>query len=164
MAGCESVKRGVVDKRFVVVYLAGPYRPYVDDDGVRHGIAENVRVAGEHGLEIWRRGYVALVPHTLTYLSPNKQRLDGGIRDIAPEVFMRGELELLWRSDVLVLLPEWRYSEGAAAEKAFAESLGIPVYEWADFLRLDDQGLDIRLTDPLPGERKEMYMTRGETV
>jgi hypothetical protein len=145
MASCESVKRGVVDKRFVVVYLAGPYRPYVDDDGVRHGIAENVRVAGEHGLEIWRRGYVALVPHTLTYLSPNKQRLDGGIRDIAPEVFMEGELELLWRSDVLVLLPEWRYSEGAAAEKAFAESLGIPVYEWDEFIKWDGENEGTRI-------------------
>lgn len=121
-------------KRPKVVYLAEPYRPYHDEHGKRHSIAENVRTAGKYGIEVWRRGYVALVPHTLTYLDPKQQRQDGGVSNIAPEIFMDGELELIRRSDLLVLLPEWRHSRGAIAEKAFAEEIGKDVVEWHEFV------------------------------
>lgn len=117
-----------------VVYLAGPYRPYQDEEGKQHTIAENVRVAGRYGIEVWRRGYVALVPHTLTYLDPRQQRRDGGIADIDPGIFMDGELELVRRSDFMVLLPEWHHSRGAIAEKAFAESIGKSVLTWDEFV------------------------------
>jgi hypothetical protein len=117
-----------------VAYLAGPYRSYVDSEGRRHSIAENVRTAGRHGIEVWKRGYVALVPHTLTYLDPKQQRRDGGLANIDPEVFMEGELELVRRSDLVVMLPEWRHSRGAIAERAFAEEIGKPVLEWDEFL------------------------------
>jgi nucleoside 2-deoxyribosyltransferase len=120
-------------RRPEVVYLAGPYRPYTDEDGTRHTIAQNVREAGIYGIEVWRRGYVALVPHTLTYLDPKQQRQDGGLAGISPETFMEGELELIRRSDFVVMLPEWRHSRGAAAEKQFAEEIGKPVYEWSEF-------------------------------
>lgn len=117
-----------------VVYLAGPYRPYTDAAGIRHTIAENVREAGRYGIEVWKRGYVALVPHTLTYLDPRQQRQDGGIADVAPEVFMDGELELVRRSDMVVLMPRWRQSRGATIEKQFAEEIGKPVYTWEEFM------------------------------
>jgi hypothetical protein len=121
--------------RPAVVYLAGPYRPYTDAEGVGHSIAQNVREAGLLGMELWRRGYVALVPHTLTYVS-GIIRNDGSVRGVSAEAFMAGELELVRRSDVLVLMPTWKYSKGAIAEKAFAESIGVPVFEWDDFLKL----------------------------
>jgi hypothetical protein len=121
-----------------VVYLAGPYRPWVDEEGVRHGIAENVRVAGRLGVQIWQRGYVALVPHTLTYLDPARQRQDGGVGGVDPQVFMDGELELVRRSDILVLMPNWHYSQGARVERTYALELGMPVYEWGEFLELGE--------------------------
>lgn len=119
-----------------LVYLAGPYRPYVDEDGTKHTIAENVRLAGQYGIEIWRMGYVAVVPHTMTYLSPSMQKQDGGITGVPPEVFLKGELELLSRCDLLVLMPTWRISKGAVAERMHALRLGIPVLEWEDFLEM----------------------------
>ena len=118
----------------MLAYLAGPYRPYIDAEGRTHSIAQNVRRAGKYGIEVWRRGHVALVPHTLTYLDPQQQRRDGGLADIDPEVFMEGELELVRRSDFVVMLPEWRYSRGAIAERAFAEEIGKTVLEWDEFL------------------------------
>lgn len=117
-----------------VAYVAGPYRPYVDDEGERHSIARNVREAGNYGIEVWKRGYVALVPHTLTYLNPSKQRNDGSIKGIPAEAFMDGELELIRRSDFLIMLPEWKYSRGATAEREYALQLGLPVVEWEEFL------------------------------
>lgn len=121
-----------------VVYLAGPYRPYTDDSGRFHSIAQNVREAGNFGIELWRQGFVALVPHTLTYLNPAKQRNDGSIKGIPAEAFMEGELELIRRSDLVVMLPEWKYSRGAIAERAFAESVGKPVFEWDEFMEALD--------------------------
>lgn len=121
-----------------VVYLAGPYRPYVDDEGVRHTIAENVKEAGDYGVELWRRGYVALVPHTLTYF-PRFQKQDGSIKGVSAESFMEGELELVRRSDMVVLMPTSVYSRGAKAEAQYALNAGIPVYSWEEFLHLDDQ-------------------------
>lgn len=47
---------------------------------------------------------------------------------------MEGELELVRRSDFVVMLPEWRYSRGAIAERAFAEEIGKTVLEWDEFL------------------------------
>lgn len=115
------------------MYLAGPFRPYIDDEGFRHSIAQNVREAGRMGLMIWKRGDVALVPHTLTYLDPKRQRQDGGISGLDPEVFMEGELELVKRSDLVVLMPEWKKSRGAIAEKLYAESVGVKVMEWGEY-------------------------------
>lgn len=116
-----------------LVYLAGPYRPYTDESGERHGIARNVREAADYGIELWRRGFVAIIPHTMTYF-PKHQRQDGGISGVSPEVFLAGELELLARCDCLVLMPNWRISKGATAEREFALVRGIPVYEWDEFI------------------------------
>lgn len=116
-----------------LIYLAGPYRPYTDIFGGYHTIAQNVRSAATYGIELWRRGFVAVIPHTMTYF-PRHQQQDGGIKGVAPEVFLQGELELLRRCDALVLMPNWRISKGATAEKLYAEEHGIPTYEWEEFL------------------------------
>lgn len=116
-----------------LIYLAGPYRPYVDGEGVRHTIAQNVADAAKYGVEVWKRGFVAVVPHTMTYF-PRLQKQNGGITGVEPEVFLRGELELLARCDILVMLPTWRVSAGATAERDYALKLGIPVLEWDQFV------------------------------
>ena len=48
------------------------------------------------------------------------------------ETLMELDLAILPRCDLLVLVPGWEASEGACAERAFAELNGIPVYECAD--------------------------------
>jgi nucleoside 2-deoxyribosyltransferase len=141
--------------RPALVYLAGPYRPYTDEDGTHHSIAQNVRAAAEYGVEIWKRGMVAVIPHTMTYF-PRLQQQDGGIKGVAPEVFWEGELELLARCDMLVMMPTWRLSRGATAEREYALALGIPVLEWEEFIGADDQG-----SGRLHGPRGEATV-RGE--
>lgn len=51
---------------------------------------------------------------------------------------MEGELELIRRSDMLVLIPNWEYSKGAIAEMQFAYKNKIPSYRWEDWLEWDD--------------------------
>lgn len=96
-----------------VVYVAGPFR------GKSHwDIAENVRNAERLALEVWRRGAVAICPHANT----------AHFQDAAPDhVWLDGDLELLRRSDAILMTPDWERSTGARAERDFAVAHSIPV-------------------------------------
>lgn len=98
-----------------VVYLAGPYRATTPNE--MHCFQE---VARWHAVRIWQMGAACICPHL------NSRMMDGSADDT---VFLAGYLELVRRSDALVLLPLWYYSEGATAEKIQAEAQGIPVFD-----------------------------------
>lgn len=108
----------------MIVYLAGPYRA-----DTPRGIVENIQRAEKVALELWAAGYPTICPHKNTAL------FDGGAPD---EVWLSGDLEILRRCDVLVLLPGWHESSGSVEEKILAKSLGIPVYEWPALSRLEE--------------------------
>ncbi len=55
--------------------------------------------------------------------------MDGACPD---EVFLEGGLELVRRSDAVVLVGDWRESEGTLAEVELALKLDMPVYVYAD--------------------------------
>lgn len=118
-----------MSQRKKVLYICGPFRSpskYVPGQQDAFGIAKNVLSAMDLGLEVWRNGAVALVPHGNTFCFQNA----------APdEVWLDGDLELLRRCDAVLVTPEWSRSTGARAEVAFAISLGIPVlYSLSDAL------------------------------
>lgn len=102
-----------------ICFLAGPYRaPTI------RGVVLNVRAAESVAVELWKLGTVVpLCAHL------NSALFDGIVPD---EVFLEGALELLRRSDAIVLAPGWRGSAGARAELAEAERLGLPVFVWGD--------------------------------
>lgn len=96
-----------------VIYIAGRYRgPNV------WAVEQNIRAAEEVAARVWAMGHVALCPHA------NARHMDGVASD---EVFLAGTLELMRRCDAVLLVPNWRDSEGARAEVAEADRLGIPV-------------------------------------
>ena len=99
-----------------VAYIAGPYRAPTPA-----GIWANIMKARDVALDLWRMGIPAICPHTNTML------FDGARPD---EDWLAGDLEILRRCDLVVLVPGWRESAGARAEVAEARRLGIPVYEW----------------------------------
>lgn len=96
-----------------VAYIAGPYR-----SATVHGIVENIRRAEKYALEYWLKGYAVICPHKNTAL------MDGAAPD---SVWLEGDLELLKRSDVVVMIPGWVNSRGATAELAEALRLGKEV-------------------------------------
>lgn len=97
-----------------VIYIAGRYR-----GPNAWAVEQNIRAAEEVAARVWAMGHVALCPHA------NARHMDGVASD---EVFLAGTLELMRRCDAVLLVPNWRDSEGARAEVAEADRLGIPVF------------------------------------
>jgi hypothetical protein len=105
-----------------VVYVAGPFRS-TNPDGTQDafGIHQNITRAMAIGLEVWKLGAVALVPHGNTFCLQNADGIDD-------RVWLDGDLELLNRCDAVIMTPDWTRSSGARAEREHAKARGIPVF------------------------------------
>ena len=120
----------------LLAYVAGPYR------GASHfEVSQNIAAARAVAARLWAMGVAAICPHT------NSAFLSGAAPE---EVFLEGSLEMLRRSDLVVLVPGWERSSGTAAEIAEARRLDIPV-----FMAADPDEPDFRLI-PLPTEGDDM--------
>lgn len=98
-----------------IIYVAGPYRA-----ATAWGVEQNVRRAEEWALRVAFAGAMPLCPHTNTRF----------FHGVGPDEFwLAGTMELLRRSDAILLIPEWSRSSGACAERAEAERRGIPIFE-----------------------------------
>jgi hypothetical protein len=93
---------GMNDRRKIVVYIAGAYRASTE-----RGVVENIRRAESVALEVWKAGYTAICPHMNTALF-------GGA--CADEAWLAGDIEIMKRCDVVLLVPGWESSKGTVAE------------------------------------------------
>jgi nucleoside 2-deoxyribosyltransferase len=104
-----------------VVYVAGPFRcasKHVEGQQDSWGIQQNVMRAMELGLEVWRAGAAALIPHANTMFFQNA----------APDnVWLDGDIAMLAKCDAVIMTPDWQRSSGARAEHEYAVKAGIPV-------------------------------------
>lgn len=100
-----------------LAYVSGPYR---DKRGVRY-VEENIRKAEAVAVELWRMGIPAICPHA------NTRHFDG---IIPPEDFIEGDLVMVSRCDLIVMMEGWEKSEGAKVELEHAMRLGIRVAYW----------------------------------
>ncbi len=98
-----------------VIYIAGPFRgPNAWE------IERNIRRAEEIALACWRLGAAVICPHA------NTRFFTGAAPD---EVWLEGDMELLKRSDAVMLTENWSRSSGATAEREEARRFGLPVFE-----------------------------------
>jgi len=104
-----------------LVYLAGPYR----SNRGEHGVFANILKAREAAIELWRLGYAVLCPHLNTFLM-------GGALNETEDIWLEGDLEMLQRCDVLVVLPGWEQSQGSQAEIEQARKAGLEIYYWPE--------------------------------
>ncbi len=102
-----------------IVYIAGPFTAPTAWE-----VEQNVRAAEEVGLFVAKAGAMPIIPHANT-------RFFTGL--CTPEFWYAGTLELLRRSDGIMLLPNWRASVGATAEREEALQLGKAVWEFDRF-------------------------------
>lgn len=107
-----------------LAYVAGPYR---SKDGI-WGVKRNVESAMSVARELWKQGYAVICPHGNTAL------MDGP--DIDDEVFLKGDLAMLERCDLIVMLPGWECSAGACAEASRALEIGIVRTRWDEESRM----------------------------
>jgi len=116
-----------------LAFISGPYRAATPS-----GIVQNIRNAERAAVEYWRKGYAVICPHK------NSALFDG----LAPDcVWLDGDLELLRRSDVVVMIPGWQKSSGAINEESLAINLGKEIHYLNDNLE--------SITPDRDGTRKE---------
>lgn len=96
-----------------VCYIAGPFRAANSWEQ-----EANIRRAEALALEVWRKGYAAICPHT------NTRHFQGAADD---SVWLTGDLAILARCDVVIMTPDWERSAGARAEHAYAKDHGIRI-------------------------------------
>lgn len=109
-----------------VAYVAGPYRA----DTI-HGVAQNIQKARNVALRLWKLGYAVICPHS------NTAFFDVACPD---SVWLEGNIEILKRCDLVVLVDGWENSAGTRREVEVAAAYGIPIYVYQndDQLRLYD--------------------------
>lgn len=96
-----------------VAYIAGKYR-----DKYASGIHDNIEKARAVAVEYWKKGFAVICPHL------NTAYFDGACDD---NVWLEGDIEILKRCDVLVVLPSWEESLGTKAEIKIAEEYGVEI-------------------------------------
>lgn len=106
-----------------VIYIAGKFRGKSAWD-----IEQNVRRAEELALQAWRLGFAVICPHT------NTRFFDGAAND---NIWLEGDISILLRCDAVLLVDNWKQSQGAQTEVKVAKENNIPVYETIEELLLD---------------------------
>lgn len=102
-----------------VAYIAGPYRAYKKDGGLNMSeVFENIYCARAVAKRYWALGYAVICPHT------NAMFMDD---DSPDEQWLEGDLEILKRCDVIVMMCGFSKSKGAMAELEFAKENGLDV-------------------------------------
>lgn len=100
-----------------LAYVAGSYRAKN-----KVGVIKNIIAARKVAKELWKLGYAVICPHS------NSALFSG----IPEKTFLDGDVEILKRCDVMVLLSGWEESEGTAGEIEVAIANNITIYEWED--------------------------------
>lgn len=100
-----------------LAYIAGPYRaPSIWE------VKRNIEKAELVAIEYWKKGYAVICPHKNTAL------LDGSLDKNGDSTYwIRGDLEILKRCDVCVMMPGWQNSEGATQEHGQALRFGLEI-------------------------------------
>jgi hypothetical protein len=115
----EEGEQGVIDplrpSRRHLLYTAGPIRPNSAGSTKQH-IAVAVMVTEA----LRRAGWGVVCPHKNSW----------DIEGLEVEDYLSEDFEIILRADAVVLLPNWRESDGARREVEFASLRGIDVIDW----------------------------------
>lgn len=103
-----------------LAYVAGPYR----DSRGEYYVKQNIRAAEDVAVQLWAAGFAVICPHM------NSAFL-GGVYGLSDDVWLEGDLEILSRCDMIIVLPSWQFSDGTIKEINKAEELGIDILYWA---------------------------------
>jgi len=104
------------------LFIAGAYRSSDSSE-----IERNIRLAEQHSIELWNRGYKVFCPHLNTqHFEVKAEAEEKEYRDF--------DIRMLQCCDAVFALPNWQDSEGAKAEIEEAKRLGKPIFYFLDEL------------------------------
>lgn len=83
----------------------------------------NITKAAEIAMQLWSLGIATICPHT------NTKHFDGATDY---ETFLYGDLAMVDRCDLLVMVDNWKTSKGATSEREHALKCGVPAFEWPE--------------------------------
>ena len=106
----------------MLIYVAGPIRP---TNGKT--VKENCDIAKSVALELWKMGHAVICPHANTDLP-----IELAEKSCESNVWLDGDLQMLARSDAVVVCQDSAKSVGTQGELEFASKRGIPVYYYPD--------------------------------
>lgn len=96
-----------------LAFLTGPYRAKTE-----WAVEQNIARAEAAALALWQKGYAVICPHK------NSAHFGGAMPDAT---WLAGDLVMLSRCDLVVVLPGWEDSAGSRGEVARAGYVGIPI-------------------------------------
>lgn len=102
-------------------YVSGKIR----DERGQYYVERHIRDAELCALNLWRLGVAAICVHSTA------RAFSGALPD---RIWIRGDLEMVRRSDAVVTVPNWEQSQGAMLEVAEARKNGTPVFHWPEQL------------------------------
>ena len=113
-----------------IAFISGPF---THEDEI-HGIKENINEASKVALKYWRKGYAVICPHKNTSDFQHA-------KDISHEVWYKGDLDILRRCDVIIMVGRWGVSEGAVREHELAKEIGLEIiYDRRDGMHSKTRG------------------------
>jgi hypothetical protein len=101
----------------LVAYVSGKYR---DPRGPWY-VVQNIREAEAVAMELWQMGIAVICPHKNTAL------FEGPLDD---PIIIAGDIELVKRSDIVVMIPNWTTSVGSKMEMTAGVSADKPIFFW----------------------------------
>lgn len=106
----------MISRRNIVVYVSGKFsNPKWQEQKI------NILEALKMATKLWNIGFTAICPHT------NAPQTENGCT-CRYEEFLEGDIELLLRSDAILMLPGWEDSVGATIELQEAKKMGKPIF------------------------------------
>ena len=109
-----------------LVYVAGAYT-----SPTYLGVEANIAAAREACAVLAGMGIAYLSPHQ------NSAHMEVIAPDVPPEFWYEMTMEMLRRSDAILLLPNWTKSHGAQQEDEEAHRLGLPKFVYGFGLSSD---------------------------
>jgi Domain of unknown function (DUF4406) len=105
-----------------IVYIAGSISTNKSGQpSTKEDRADNVEAGRLAGIEVWKLGAVAIVPHLNSLTMWEDGHVPGS------DVYL-GDLEILGRCDAMLVLPGWQKSRGVNYEVAWAKHKDIPIF------------------------------------
>ena len=107
-----------------LIYIAGPYRPYTDQQGQWHGTPENIYKAEKTMIEWLKRGWSVICPHKNTaHLDHYEKHLKVG-----SDYWLQVDFEIIRRCDAIAIMKNWTFSDGTLQELELAKKHNLEIY------------------------------------